>query len=163
MSSEVTRPASVPGAGDTVVLRSPRTEIREAELDESLTRHINAFATPGAPGEARLALLGILMAQLAEVDTDITCRLLDVKRPRLERLVQARDAIPASVEPRWSLLADVLARVRLVLEDSFLESWLMTPAPDLRGKTPAACLAGNARDREAVKALAHRLSEPSFT
>jgi len=163
MTREVTRPASVPGAGETVALRSPGTEIRETELDQTLIRHVSTIATPGTAGESRVALLGLLMAQLAEVDIEIVCRLLDVKRPRLERLVHGTDAIPGSVESRWSLVADVLTRVRLILEESFLQSWLTTPAPDLAGKTPLACLTGNARDREAVQTLARRLSEPSFT
>jgi hypothetical protein len=163
MAGDVTRPASVPGAEASPTLRAPGTAITEAQLDERLTRHISTFAKPGSAGEGRMALLGLLMAQLSEVDRGLVCGLLDVKEAKLQSLVQGRDAIPGSVHVRWSLLSEVLTHVRLVLKDAYLQSWLTTPAPDLAGKTPFSCLTGNARDREAVRRLALRVSDPSFT
>ncbi len=162
IGDDVTRPASVPGASDGA-LRAPATEVREASLDEQAARHAASLAKSGSAGESRMALLGLLLAHMSKVDRQLTCRLLDVKQPKLQRLVQGKETIPSSVEARWFLLSDVLTRVRLVLEDAFLESWLTTPAPDLGGKSPFACLTGNARDREAVRRLALRLSDPSFT
>jgi hypothetical protein len=163
MVGDVTRPASVPGAEASSTLRAPGTAVTEAQLDEHLTRHISTFAKAGSAGQERMALLGLLMAQLTEVDRDLVCRLLGVKEAKLQSLVQGRDAIPASVHARWSLLSAVLTQVRLVLEDSYLQSWLTNPAPDLEGKTPFSCLTGNSRDREAVRRLARRVSDPSFT
>ncbi|WP_125568777.1 hypothetical protein [Nocardioides baekrokdamisoli] len=110
-----------------------------------------------------LALLGLVVGQLASVESETLYKLLDVKPAHLERLVHGRTSIPKTVAAKWKPLADVLAQVRLVLEDEYLETWLRTPTPDLQGNTPLKCLTGNSRDRAKVAALAEHFSQTSFS
>lgn len=154
---DVTRPSSVAGAVE--VQRNARTtEIRETPLDESQVKAVESLKS----GDG-LALLGLVVGQLASVETETVYKLLEVKPAHLVRLVHGRASVPKTVAAKWKPLADVLSQVRLILEDEYLETWLTTPTPDLQGNSPLKYLTGNSRDRAKVAALVERFSQTSFS
>jgi hypothetical protein len=167
LASDVTRPSTIDGVAELVERPTSLAAVRAAAASAALTpvvleRAQKRASQLSAGTDSRAALLGILMGRLVEVDRSLVLRLLDVKMPKLVEMLHGETQVPKSAETRWALLAEVLGHVRSDLRADYLQSWLESPAPDLDGRTPLACLTSNTASRKQVLELSRRLIDPSF-
>lgn len=115
----------------------------------------------GRERASRMALLGILLAELQEVPFEDVAELLDVKTGRLEQIMRGEVEVPSNRERRWKGLAEAFHYLHRVLEPKATTRWLRTEIPDLDGRTPFEALKRGQVDR--VVTLAKSYVDPSFT
>lgn len=84
----------------------------------------------------RQATLGVLLANLVDVDFDTTARFLGVSEKKLTQLMHGGETIAASHADRWDELAQALEVLHLVLDRAATAQWLRTPIPRRQGRTP---------------------------
>jgi hypothetical protein len=117
---------------------SPSANVSEPGADV-MARARRLRSQWGAASPQKVALLGILMARLAEVPFDDVAALLGVRPSRLEKLIHGEEQIPANVVDRWSLLADAVGDLHAVLDARATARWIRTSVPALGGRTPLEC------------------------
>ncbi len=137
---QVLDPGTGPILGDNPVrpLAAPahRSSVVPEAGAEILERARKLRSQWGKESSEKVALLGILLAQLAEVPFEDTAALLDVRLARLERLMHGEEQIPARAAERWRMIAETLDDLQAVLKPRATARWLRTAIPALDGRTP---------------------------
>lgn len=86
--------------------------------------------------QERVALLGLLLAQLEWVSFKDTAKLLSVKPAQLRRYMRGEVSIPEGKEENWLTLSESLRCLHSVLKPTATQRWIRTPIKDLYGCTP---------------------------
>lgn len=113
-----------------------RSSARAAPDADTLERARRLHSQWGIESPQKVALLGILLARLAEVPFEDTAELLDVRPARLEKLMHGEEQIPSRIAKRWMVIAEALEDLQAVLKPRATARWLRTSIPALEGRTP---------------------------
>lgn len=101
----------------------------------------------GMGTSGRVALLGVVLAELENVPFEDAARLLRVKPPRLEKMMHGVESIPKANDARWTTIAEILRLLHTVLRSSATARWLNTELASLGGVTPISAIEkGRAND-----------------
>lgn len=138
----------------------PASAAASGVLSEDLDARNLVKRFAGPERASRMALLGILLAELQEVPFEDVAELLDVKVHRLEQIMHGEVEVPPHREKRWKGLAEALHYLHRVLEPAATARWLRTEIPDLGGRTPLEALKRGQVDE--VVALTKSYVDPSF-
>lgn len=114
----------------------------------------------GPDTDQRVALLGILLAELRFVSFEDTAAVLGLRPDRLVKLMHGEEQVPASKVRDWEILAEALHELHRVLRQEATGRWLQTRIPALGGQTPLKAVAKGQVVR--VAAVARSYLDPSF-
>lgn len=109
----------------------------------------------------KVALLGILLARLEDVPFEDVALLLNVKPPRLLKLMHGEEQIQARRAERWQGIAELLENLHAVLNPKATARWLRTSIKALNGRTPLDLLTRG--DTEPVLRLTASYRDSSFS
>jgi hypothetical protein len=115
---------------------TPPSSVKAEAGPETLDRARRMRSQFGPESAERVALLGILLARLEDVPFEDVAKLLDVKAPRLTKLMHGEEQVPARAADRWRILAEALEDLQAVLKPRATGRWLRTNIPALHGRTP---------------------------
>lgn len=108
-----------------------------------MTRAGRVSKQHGPDTDQRVALLGILLAELRFVPFEDVATLLAVKPERLVKMMHGEEQVPSHKQRDWELLAQALHELHRVLRPEATGRWLRTEIPALSGQTPLrACAKG---------------------
>lgn len=157
-----------PVIGEELRARTPspwvapaQSEPQPAVGDDVLMKAQRYSKQTGEKTAQRIALLGLLLAELEAVDFDDIALLLDVKTKPLQKMMHGEQQVPSGREARWEALAEVLHNLHRVLRASATGRWLHTSIPDLEGRTPLEAISRGQISR--VVALTRSYLDPSFS
>lgn len=108
----------------------------------------------------RVALLGLLLAELDATPFEAVSTLLGVKATRLEKMMHGTEKVPLSVVDRWEVLAELLANLHTVIQASATWRWLNAEIDALGGRTPLETIRSG--EVSAVLDVTRAYREPSF-
>lgn len=129
--------------------------------DEVMQRAERLSRQWGKHTEARVALLGVLMARLQHVPFEDRALLLKVRPQRLEKLIHGEEQVPPDRESDWETIANMLRELEAVLRPEATGLWLHTEIPALGARTPLQSIARGELRR--VAAVVHSYLDPSFS
>ncbi|MFE4950530.1 hypothetical protein ACFQ9V_10530 [Leifsonia sp. NPDC056665] len=160
--ADIAATESVDAVSGVAISDGPLTDHLRATVDEAVIAKAVRISKSGGPdGGQRTALLGVLLARLADVSFEETARLLGISEAKLVRYAHGEEPISRDYERRWDVLAQIVYNVSCVLEPAALPQWASTSVPALGGATPADQIRRGHLDR--VLELTRSYLNPSFS
>jgi uncharacterized protein (DUF2384 family) len=146
--------------------RLPVSNVRPELSPETLERAQQIEKQYDSPAarlrvDQRVALLGVVMAELHDVPFEQKASILGVSARQLERMIHGDAPIPEKNANRWEVLAEILINLHRVLRPEATNRWLNTPIPDLGTRTPLEVIRRN--DAGAVLEVTRSYLDTSFS
>lgn len=129
--------------------------------EEDLQRAHKLGKQSSVSSAQRIAVLGLVLAKLANVPFDRAALLFGVKPHRLEQMLHGEMSIPGNYGDRWQSLLQIFMNLERVLDPAATNDWLDTAVPDLGGRTPLQAVQRN--DIERVVAVTESYLDPNFS